>query len=51
MKEDFIGLIESTEQITTKFHSIGGQGMSARNIIYDNEDFALWKQEVILAMK
>jgi len=33
MKEDLIKLIEGTEQIKTKFHSTGGQGMPAHNII------------------
>lgn len=49
MKGDLIRLIEGTKQ--TKFHSIGGQGMPAHNIIYDNEDFALWKQEVQLELQ
>lgn len=51
MKEDLIKLIEGTEQIKTKFHSTGGQGMPVHNIIYNNEDFALWKQEVQLELQ
>lgn len=51
MKEDLIRLIESTEQIKTKFHRTGGQGMPIHNIIYDDPDFALWKQEVQLELQ
>lgn len=51
MKESLIKLIEGTEQIKTKFRSTGGQGMPVHNIIYDNEDFALWKQEVQLELQ
>lgn len=51
MKEDLIKRIEGTEQIKTKFHSIGGQGMPVHNIIYVNEDFALWNQEVQLELQ
>ena len=50
MKEDLIKLIEDTEQIKTKFHSIGGQGMPIHNIIYDDVDFASWKREVQLEL-
>ena len=48
MKEDLVKLIEDTEQIKTKFHSTGGQGLHVHNVIYDNADFTLWKREVQL---
>ena len=51
MKEDLIKLIEDIEQIKTKFHSTGGQGMPIYNIIYDDLDFALWKREVQLELQ
>lgn len=51
MKENLIKLIEEIEQIKTKFHSIGGQGMPLYNIIYDDTDFALWKREVQLGLQ
>lgn len=51
MKEDLIKLIQDTEQIKTKFHSMGGQGMPIYNIIYDDADFALWKREVQLELQ
>lgn len=44
MKKDLIKIMQGTEQIKTKFHSTGGQGMPIHNIVYDDADFALWKQ-------
>lgn len=51
MKEDLVKLIEDTEQIKTKFHSTGGQGLPVHNVIYDNADFTLWKREVQLELQ
>lgn len=35
MKEDLVKLIEAAEQIKTKFHGTGGQGLPVHNIIYN----------------
>ena len=51
MKEDLVKLIEDIEQIKTKFHSTGGQGLPVHNVIYDNADFTLWKREVQLELQ
>lgn len=51
MKKDLIKIMQGTEQIKTKFHSTGGQGMPIHNIVYDDADFALWKREVQLELQ
>lgn len=51
MKQDLMKLIENMGQIKKRFHSVGGQSMPVHNIICDDSEFSLWKQEVQLELQ
>lgn len=45
MRSDLLSLIKQIRDIKSYFHFIGG-GMPKSNVIYDNPQFAVWKQSV-----
>ena len=46
MKSDLLELVNQIEHIKSLFHISGGNGMPQFNVVHDNPEFSVWKQEV-----
>ena len=46
VKSDLLELVNQIEHIKSLFHISGGNGMPQFNVVHDNPEFSVWKQEV-----
>ncbi|MBU3199497.1 toll/interleukin-1 receptor domain-containing protein [Clostridium estertheticum] len=51
MKNDLLYLINKIDDVKKHFHISVGNGIPRANIIYDNSEFSVWKQEVQLELQ
>ena len=51
MKNDLLELVNQIEHIKSLFHISGGNGMPQFNVVHDNPEFSVWKQEVQLELQ
>ena len=51
MKDNLLNLINQTDHIGSLFHRQNVKGMPQFNIISDNAEFSIWKQELKLELE
>jgi len=51
VKNDLLELVNQIEHIKSLFHISGGNGMPQFNVVHDNPEFSVWKQEVQLELQ
>lgn len=51
VKSDLLELVNQIEHIKSLFHISGGNGMPQIQVVHDNPEFSVWKQEVHLELQ